>query len=126
MVNYCLQILEKKNLLNIIDIDGKKISYTNKQRIKKTKRLIYQELLKKYKDNLKITEIENKLSKFNSKTCNLEKFKEYIEEKNKINMEIFKLYEDEKFRRYKFYSYINKKRKEDNMLNMEKIKKYKL
>ena len=104
--------------MNIIDIDGKKISYTNKQRIKKTKRLIYQELLKKYKDNLKITEIENKLSKFNSKTCNLEKFKEYIEEKNKINMEIFKLYEDEKFRRYKFYSYINKKREEDNMLNM--------
>jgi len=108
----------KKTLLNMIDIDGNKLSYTNRQRIKKTKRLEYHKLLKKYKDNLKITEIENKLTNINSKTCNLEKYKEYIEKKNKINDEIFKLYEDEKFRKYKFYAYINKQREEDNMLNM--------
>jgi hypothetical protein len=108
----------KKTLLNMIDINGNKLSYTNKQRIKKTKRLEYHNLLKKHKDNLKITEIENRLTNYNSKTCNLEKYNEYILEKNKINNEIFKLYEDEKFRRYKFYAYINKRREEDNMLNM--------
>jgi hypothetical protein len=108
----------KRTLLYMIDMDGNKLCYTNRQRIKKTKRLIYQEILETHRDNLKITEIEKKLTSINSKTCNLDFFKEYIKEKNKINNELFKLYENEKFRRYKFYSHINKKREENNMLNM--------
>ena len=108
----------KRSLLYMIDMDNNKLSYTNKHRIKKTKRLEYHTVLKKYRDELKITEVENKLKDLNSKTCNIEKFRNYIEEKNKINSEVMSLYEDEKFRRYKFYAYINKKREDDNMLNM--------
>ncbi len=107
----------KRDLLNMIDENDNRFTYSNKQRVKETKRLEYQRLIKNLKDNLNICEIENKLSKYNSKTCDLHKFKEYIEEKNKINNLLFKLYENEKFRQYKWYSYINRKRCEDNMLN---------
>jgi N-acetylmuramoyl-L-alanine amidase len=107
----------KRSLLTMMDDDGNYLSYTNKQRICETKRMKYQALLKNYKDKLSITPKENTLSLFNSKTCNLEKFKEYITEKIKVNQELYTLYQNEKFRQYKWYSYINKKRTEDNMLN---------
>jgi hypothetical protein len=107
----------KRSLLTMMNDDGNYFSYTNKQRINETKRIKYQSLLKNYKDKVNITEIENRLSSFNSKTCNLEKFKEYTSEKIKINEELYPLYQEEKFRKYKWYSYINKKRTEDNMLN---------
>ena len=107
----------KRTLLQMMDDDGNYFSYTNKQRIKETKRIKYSSLLKNYKDKQHITEIENTLSLFNSKTCEIEKFKEYIKEKLKVNDAIATLYQDEKFRQYKWYSYINTKRTEDNMLN---------
>jgi hypothetical protein len=107
----------KRTLLQMMDDDGNYFSYTNKQRIKETKRIKYSSLLKNYKDKQHITEIENTLSLFNSKTCDIEKFKEYIKEKLKVNYAIATLYQDEKFRKYKWYSYINTKRTEDNMLN---------
>ena len=107
----------KRSLLTMMDDDGNYFSYTNKQRIKETKRIKYSSLLKNYKDKQHITEIENTLSLFNSKTCNIKNFKEYIKEKLKVNDAIAKLYQNEKFRKYKWYSYINTKRTEDNMLN---------
>lgn len=108
----------KRDLLSIIDDEGHRFTYSNKQRIKETKRLKYQRLIKNLKDELGICEIENNLSAYNSKTCNLTKFKKYIKEKNKVNDKLFKLYENEKFRQYKWYAFINKKRTEDNMLNL--------
>jgi hypothetical protein len=107
----------KRSLLTMMDDDGNYFSYTNKQRIKETKRIKYSSLLKNYKDKQHITEIENTLSLFNSKTCDIKNFKEYIKEKLKVNDAIAKLYKNEKFRKYKWYSYINTKRTEDNMLN---------
>ena len=107
----------KRSLLTMMDDDGNFFSYTNKQRINETKRIKYQSLIHNFKDSLGITEKENMLSSFNSKTCNLEKFKAYISEKLKVNTELYKAYQNEKFRQYKWYGYINKKRTEDNMLN---------
>ena len=49
--------------------------------MKETKRLKYQRLIKNYKDKLRISEIENTLSIYNSKTCDIKKFTEYISEK---------------------------------------------
>ena len=113
----------KKNLFSMMDDNGIYFSYTNKQYIKETKRLKYQALLKNYKNKIGITEIENDLNKYNSKTCNMEKFKDYINAKLKANEKIIPLYKDFKFRQYKWYSYINKKRTEDNMVN-KIIKKF--
>jgi hypothetical protein len=84
---------------------------------KETKRLKYQSLLKNYKDRIGITEIEEGLNKYNSKTCNIEKFQEYITAKIKANKTLVPLYQEVQFRQYKWYSYINKKRTEDNMVN---------
>ena len=65
--------------------DGKFFSYTNKQRISETKRLKYQTILKKYKDELKITPIENELSSFNSKSCDLTNYNNFITKKLSTN-----------------------------------------
>jgi hypothetical protein len=113
----------KKNLFSMMDDNGIYFSYTNKQYIKETKRLKYQALLKNFKDKIGITEIEDDLNKYNSKTCNIEKFKDYIYAKLKANEKIIPLYQDFKFRQYKWYSYINKKKTEDNMVN-KIIKKF--
>jgi len=107
----------KRSLFSMMDDDGNHFSYTNRMYLKETKRLKYQSLLKNYKDRIGITEIEEGLNKYNSKTCNIEKFKEYITEKNKANEKLVPLYQQLKFRQYKWYSYINKKRTEDNMVN---------
>ena len=107
----------KRTLFTMMDDEGKFFSYTNKQRVSETKRLQYQNKLKKYKDFLGITENENNLSSYNSKTCDLNNYKAFIDKKISINEELYKLYQDKKFRQYKWYAFINKKRTEDNMLN---------
>ena len=94
----------------MMDDNGKFCSYTNGMRIKETKRLKYQSLLKNYKDKIHITETEETLNKYNSKSCNIDKFKEYIEKKMEVNNIVVPLYQDIKFRKYKWYAFINKKR----------------
>jgi len=107
----------KKSLFTMMDDEGNYFFYTNRQYLKETKRLKYQSLLKNHKDKIGITEIEEKLNKCNSKSCNLEKYQEYINAKIKANEAFGKLYQHYKFRKYKWYAYINKKRTEDNMVN---------
>ena len=108
----------KRSLFTMMDNKGKFCSYTNGMRIKETKRLKYQSLLKNYKDKIHITETEETLNKYNSKSCNIDKFKEYITKKMEVNDIVVSLYQDIQFRKYKWYAFINKKRSEDNMLNM--------
>jgi hypothetical protein len=107
----------KKNLLSMMDDDGNFFSYTNKMYLRETKRLKYQSLLKNHKTNIGITEIEKSLDKYNSKSCDLKKFETYVNAKIEANKKLIPLYQDLKFRQYKWYSYINKKRAKDNMLN---------
>jgi len=107
----------KRSLFTIMNDDGKFYSYTNKQRVNETKRLKYQHILKKYKDELNITSKENELSSYNSKSCNMTKYNDFITKKINTNDVLYKLYQNNKFRQYKWYAFINKKRTEDNMLN---------
>ena len=46
------------------------------------------------------------------------KFKEYIAKKLEVNDIVVPLYQNIQFRKYKWYAFINKKRSEDNMLNI--------
>ena len=107
----------KRSLFTMMDDDGKFYSYTNKQRVNEIKRLKYQNILKKYRDELDITSKENELSLYNSKSCNINKYREFITKKINTNEVLYKLYQNNKFRQYKWYAFINKKRTEDNMLN---------
>jgi hypothetical protein len=108
----------KRDLFTMIDDDDNMLRYSNKRRVRETRRIRYQRLIKNYKDKCGISNLENKLSDYNSKSCNLEKYKKYLNNKNEINEKLFSLYEDKKFRQYKWYGFINRKRAEDNMLNL--------
>ena len=112
----------KNNLFMMMDDNGKILRYSNKQRMYETKRLVYQKKIKKIKDNLNITQIENSLSEYNSKTCNYEKFKMYISKKNEVNEELMEKYEYEKFRKYKWYTYINTQKSNEKLIKTIKEK----
>jgi hypothetical protein len=95
--------------------NGKKLVYSNRQHLSKTKRLKYQRLIKNYKDKKEITKIENKLSEFNSKSCILNEFKKFIKNKNELNKVLLGKYKEDIFRKYKWYSYINRKKAETDL-----------
>ena len=107
----------KRSLFSMMDDDGKFYSYTNRMYLRETKRLKYQALLKNHKDHLGITVVEEELNKYNSKSCNIEKFKAYMSAKLESNKSVVPLYKDIKFRQYKWYAYINKQRAEDTMVS---------
>ena len=107
----------KRSLFSMMDDDGNFFSYTNRQYLRETKRLKYHALLKNYKEKIGISAIEEELNQFSAKTCDLEKFQQYVTKKLQINAEVAPLYRDTKFRKYKWYAYINKKRTEDTMVH---------
>ncbi len=107
----------KRSLFTMMDDDGNFMSYTNSERMNSTKRLKYSKIIKNYKDSEEITNKENELKDYNSKTCSVSKFREYSSKKIEINSALYAKYQNEKFRKYKWYSFINKKRTEDKMLN---------
>jgi hypothetical protein len=96
--------------------DGKKLVYSNRQHLSKTKRLKYQRLIQNHKDKNDISKIENELSKYNSKSCIYDKFKEFITNKNRINELLFEKYNNTIFRKYKWYGYINRKKAETDLI----------
>lgn len=106
----------KRILLMIKGKNGKKYRYTNRKHAKLTKRLKYQRLIQNYKNKNDISKTENELTKYNSKTCDFEKFKEFIKNKNKINGMLFDKYNREIFRKYKWYGYLNRKHTETKMI----------
>jgi hypothetical protein len=106
----------KTILLMIKGKNGKKYRYTNRKHARLTKRLKYQRLIQNYKNKNDISKIENELTKYNSKTCNFDKFKEFIKNKNKINSMLFEKYNKEIFRKYKWYGYLNRKHTETRMI----------
>jgi hypothetical protein len=84
--------------------------YSNRKYANETKRFKYRQYFEKYKNKNGITEVEKKLSNYNSKTVNIVKFKEYILNKNNVNEELFSKYNEEIFRKYKWYGHLNKKK----------------
>ena len=64
-----------------------------------------------------IIEYETELSSYNRKTLNIDKFKEYLQAKNRINHILFGFYQRELFRKLKFGRYINTKRNEQKIIN---------
>jgi hypothetical protein len=101
----------------MMDKDGKFLRYSGRQRLYETKRLKYQRLISNLREKLGILEIEKQLNGYSSKTCDFEKFQEYIKIKNKVNNELFDLYRDDRFRKYRWYGFIMRQRSFDNMLN---------
>ena len=101
--------------------DATQFRYSQDQRRKETKKKKYSKIqleLKKEKIQGKtIIEWETELSKFNRKSLNITKFKEYIQKKSEINGLLFGFYETCIFRKLRLQSYRNTKKSEQKMLN---------
>ncbi|ULY68595.1 hypothetical protein [Chlorella virus XW01] len=106
----------KRVLFYMKNAEGKRLRYTNKTHLKRTKRLKYQRLLQNYKRKQNISKIENELSSYNSKSVNYKKFKKFIKKKNELNKILLEKYQNEIFRKYKWYGYINRKKAEIDLI----------
>ena len=104
--------------------DATTFRYSQDQRRKETKTKKYNNIILAMKtnkvNNKSIIEYETELSQYNRKTLDIEKFKIYIREKNRINHILFGFYRKELFRKLKLGRYINTKRNEQKMINQFK------
>ena len=61
------------------------------------------------------------MNNYNSKTCDYDKFKEYISQKNELNNKLFGVYNNtDYFKKLNWYSYINTKRSDANLVQLIK------
>jgi hypothetical protein len=114
----------KCDLIYCIDNDNKDANhfrYSQDQRRKETKKKKYSKIQLELKQEIingkTIIEWETELSKFNRKSLDIDKFKNYIQKKSEINNILFNFYEKYIFRKLKLQSYRNIKRSEQKMIN---------
>lgn len=111
----------KSDLLYCIDENDKTFRYSQDQRRKETKMKKYNKLILQFKqEKIKgrsVFEYEDTLSKYNRKTLDMEKFKDYIVVKNEINEKLKIFYNRYIFRKLKLNIYLNTKRSEQRMIN---------
>lgn len=119
----CLLYMKGLNQKEKMEVEDEKIlKYTNRKHIKRTKRVEYQKKIQKYKDKEGISKEEDKLKDKKSKSCEYEKFADYIKKKNEVNLTLMEKYKEKIFRQYDWYSYINRKRAETNLISEIKEK----
>ena len=114
----------KEDLIYCVDGASKEANhfrYSQNQRRKETKMKKYNNIILAMKTNRinskTIIEYETELSSYNRKTLHIDKFKQYLQAKNRINFILFGFYQNELFRKLKFGRYINTKRNEQKMVN---------
>ena len=130
-----LMILDKLNwtvidpginsLLTMMSKDEKTtMIYSKNEYLNKTQRKKIQNKIEKIKKE-KITKLENTLTKEKTrlKTSNIYKnFNEYFTLKMEIHVPLVKLYQEPKLNKFKWYSFLNEKRSETNLVNKIKDK----
>jgi len=107
----------KRNLVYMIDENGNKLQYTAPQRKRESKLKTNQRILLVEKKRNSIIEKETHLSFHNSKSIQIEKYKTYLVEKDKLNKETIEFYKKETWRKMKFRQYIYGKKSIDTFLN---------
>lgn len=118
----------KEDLIYCVDDASEEANvfrYSQNQRRKETKMKKYNNIILAMKTNKiqdkgankTIIEYETELSIFNRKTLHIDKLKEYIQAKNRINNILFGFYAKQLFRKLKFGRYINMKRNEIKMIS---------
>ena len=100
----------KKNLLYLMNEEGKKLRFTSKERNKFIKLKDFQTTIEKFRRNKGILALEAPLREVCGKSSNLEGFKKYIRVKNEVNRNLGNLYNCEIFRKLKWYGYVNRER----------------
>ena len=107
----------KKRPFTMIDEKGKFFKYSAMRRRFETysKRSNYVIETEKKKNN--IIEKEKKISNFNSRTLNIDKYTDFIKNKNIINNDVKDFYNNILFRKLSFRRYTKTKQSESNLLN---------
>jgi hypothetical protein len=107
----------KRSLVYMMDKNGNKLQYTAPQRKRESKAKTNQRILLEERNKHKIIEKETHLSFQNSKSVDYNKFKIYLAEKNKLNIETTEFYKKEVWRKMKFRQYSYSKKSIDTFLN---------
>ena len=110
----------KFNIVYMIDGKKNKLRYTAFQRRTETLLKRNQRILLTEKGKLRITESETELSEYNSKTVNVDKFKEYVKAKNKVNKECGTFYRKALHRKMKLRQYVYTQKSEDKFIGRMK------
>ena len=101
-----------------IEKERNQFRYTQDQRRKETKQKKYRDIVLELKEEKieydtvivnaeekiiykTVIELETELSKYNKKTLDVKKFKEYLTKKNEISKKLYKFYEREIFQKIK-------------------------
>ncbi len=100
-----------------MDDKGNKLEYTAPQRKRESKAKTNQRILLVEKKRNNITEKETDLSVQNSKSVDYERFKIYLVEKDKLNIETTEFYKRDVWRKMKFRQYSYGKKSIDTFLN---------
>ena len=108
----------KKRPFTMIDEEGKFFKYSAMRRRFETyaKRSNYVIHIERKKNN--IIEKETEISNFNSRTLNIDKYKDFIKNKNRINNDVKDFYNNVLFRKLSFRRYARTKQSEDKLLNI--------
>jgi transposase len=106
--------------------ESKTFRYSQDQRRKETKSKKYMNIILRMKHHKiqgkTVYEYETELSKYNHKTLDVKKFKEYLTVKNRVNHQITPFYQNQLFRKLKLNNYINTKKSEQKMIsNFKKV-----
>lgn len=106
----------KKSPIYMIDDNNVEFRYTTAQRIHQTGRLKNQKIIDNFKKQHNIKELETQISEFNSKSCNFQKFKDFIAKKHEINVKLMKLYSEKFLRKLKYRTKLSTMRSESKMV----------
>jgi len=112
----------KRDLFTAMDKKGKFLKYSFRQHLRETKRLKYKSLIQNHRKRLGITELEKSLNNLAFKTVNPGEYIKNVKRRTKINKQLLELYSDTKFRQYRWYGYLERRRADDKMINMVKKK----
>jgi hypothetical protein len=112
----------KTNILAIVDNKGNTLNYTSKQRRVECGYIAKFKKFEKLKEELNIIEEETRLSQYNSKTMDYNKYKEYITEKNKSLDLLNEKYKLEIWRKYNLKTHIKTKQSEAKLIKNIKTK----
>lgn len=120
--NYGIIDMGKIRIVTMLNkATGKIFKYTRRDEMNQTKRLSITRKNQKLREFF-ISGLEQTLSEYSSKTCQAEKYSKYIENRNKILLELSERYAIPQFRRLQFHLYINKTRARAKL--PEKIKSF--
>ena len=107
----------KKDIITMVDEEGNYYSYSNCRRRNDTYSKRSNQIILAEKIKNEIIKIETKLSKFNKRTLNSDKFIDYLQKKQSITTKLQVFYEKPLFRKLKLRRFCRTKSSEDTMLN---------